>query len=201
MTFCTKPWDFRVLACVPATQGHTKACYAGIKTAARSGRDHCLKELAGAASSTACSRVGSKPLQTHRSDVRVCADNTAAAVAAGGHNKAADGAGAADLLVQPAARLPQAHLRLGQLPGRPLGQRRISRLRCAQPASAIIMRDIDGVVCVAEGPFKICRCRKSSSTHCPPSSQLRGFCQWPAFAAANGSSSPTSCPSLLGGSC
>ena len=73
----------------------------------------------------ACSRVGFQPTADTHIGLGVHADNQVAAMAAGSHDEAADGAGAADLLVEPAARLPQAHLGLGQLSGRPLGQRRI----------------------------------------------------------------------------
>lgn len=59
------------------------------------------------------------------------ADHAAAALAAGGHIEAQHGAGAADLLVESAARLHQAHSRLGQLPERALGQCRLARVRHA----------------------------------------------------------------------
>ena len=89
-------------------------------------------------------------------DLGVHADNKVAAMAASSHDQAADGAGAADLLVQPAARLPQAHLRLGQLPRRALGQRRIPRLRYA------------ACLCQHHARCTLCSLCGRSACHCAP---------------------------------
>ena len=89
-------------------------------------------------------------------------------MAAGGHDKAPDGAGAADLLVEPAARLSQAHLRLGQLPGRALGQRRIPCLRCTcRPChhhASCRLRSL----CGRKGPLRCTAAMQAARTHCLP---------------------------------